>query len=144
MTNEVYAMGIGYNFRCESCGHTDRFFIGIGFAAEQVHQETLEKIRAGEYGARWQELLAQNPQADVDTSYCMLYCDDCHLLERGMDLTMRLSDDAECEKETVPYPHLCPQCRKRMEVLCHMSPDGWYRCPECGGKMRRGSMLMWD
>ncbi len=161
-----------YLFHCDHCGFEDDIYVGTGFSAPMVYNETVVNIKNGTYGEKWKALLESHPKTLVNISLTLYICSSCGHYESEHNLGLYVLKDDLTEEEielagqdpdeeyaryvylyNMMWPlqyyrkigsfiHRCPECGKRMH-------EGGYKdtpkCPKCGkqGAIKVGRM-MWD
>lgn len=150
-------MGIGYTLVCQKCGYSRHLFAGCGMMYNEVLREKTEEARRGDHGARLAELFEQFPNGCIDAMNNIYYCPDCRTVEcessldfyKPKDPSRGASDDPfgpdmSEYKLVEAHAHACPKCGKPMKDVMRLTKNEPVDCPECGGTMESGHMLMWD
>lgn len=163
-------MGQGKEFRCVECGYHFSAYTGIGFGFPQDYQETVRLIRKGKFGQEWKQLFESRPSTAVNAEQELYVCSSCgkYIMDLNLSLyeLMRLdvsqvhegvftganpsvgieyvmpSDLRRDYKLVKAFPHLCPECGRRMQQYRN---DDRLKCPKCQkGQMKLSGMIMWD
>ena len=163
-------MGTGSSFVCEKCGCKYSVLTGIGFLQPIVYKETVQKIKAGEYGDEVREVFINTRYAAVDTEKDLFVCkcgnwnteinmdiyapidpDKLKELEHGAqidedseEVTFAMREDLEeCFSVVRYWVHKCDRCGKEMKRIRY--PENYAKryglnCPKCGTKNKADPM----
>ena len=137
-----------------------------------IYQETLERIKSGEYGEKWKELISSEPYLVIDAEQHLYRCGKCGCWEVEPGLTVYApnestlnqirSDDqnGSGEKVRIPvytwehdfslkyhriktYIHKCPRCGMKMKRARKSNDMMFLPCPKCGTE-NTGDIIRWD
>ena len=150
-------MGTGISYHCNKCGYQKEFYTGVGFGLPDEYQKLVSKIRSGAYGNEWKQFFETRPGAVVNADLELYQCPGCHHLEADHNLALYEHREGippehgywiKTEESRNDYTfiknrfHKCPKCGKRMHIL-----QDAYRplpCPDCGGELEPGDLILWD
>ena len=140
-------MGRLVMIRCD-CGYEYQGYrCGVNCAYPEVKKHQTALVKSGHYGKQWKELLNNDPELNVNAEYRLYQCPNCHNIydEFCLDLYKSEHDDhhyyTPTEEETLyHYKHICPECKKRMDMIPLYEVDYWGAdkreepayCPKCG------------
>lgn len=165
-------MGECLSFKCRECGHVTGANVGIGFFFPKEYQDTVKRIRNGEYGPEWKELYESTPGAAVNAEADFYVCPSCGAAGSELNLSiyqpkvpersqahekqfcgacpavgMEYVMPGELKEDYIPvkeYVHACPACAKPMRLYAEGDK---VKCPECrDGWMEADpeGMVLWD
>ena len=163
-------MGEGHEIKCKNCGNEYAVTTGIGIAFPIVYEETVERIRDGEYGEELKDLFLSKPYLAVNCENDLFVCDCGHwVTEENLDIYEPIEEELKRKRESAGaihgyvmwedlkedyklirhHVHVCPECGKEMKRI--KRPDYYVRtyglkCPECGTKNKAGyeTRILWD
>lgn len=117
-------MGMGYVYKCPTCGHEETYLIGVGFTTPTYRDEARKSILAGDYGAEAKAALEANPDAVVDVEWAMYQCPSCYRVENRHRVTasrpviIRNHQFCDCGREMQRFRRgmkmICSSCREPM------------------------------
>ena len=90
-------MGLKINVKCQCQDNNLRN--GIGMLYPNTYKETIDKIKAGEYGREIQELFEKNNLLAIDAEKTLFYCEKCGHVESMMPLDVYKPKDPEAIKK---------------------------------------------
>ena len=71
-------MGTIQVYKCKDCGFRFEHRDGMGFYLFRVNRSAKEHILSGEYGEFWKEKLLNNPNAKIEFSKSVYFCENCN------------------------------------------------------------------
>lgn len=153
-------MGSIIRFTHKECGFEYDFYEGVGFSLFRLQCNAREKMRSGEWGKQWQDLMEKHPEGTATINKALCFCPNCkkyyteprikfyvpnegfhydfHEPNEDMVPTYVIYSDYHLiEKETM----FCPDCNAESVVMDNLNK---VPCPVCG-KIRRGRDIgNWD
>ncbi len=163
-------MGDGRSFRCGECGYEFRAYNSIGFMFPEEYQETVAKVRAGEFGVDLKELFHNTSGAAINAERELYVCSSCGGFKNEPNLSVYEPKDIQISKVHTEYfsmanpalnqeyvmpsdlqkvyrlikafVHKCPECGKRMHKYTEADR---LRCPKCKDRwMDEDGWILWD
>ncbi len=153
-------MGRIIRFTHKECGFEYDFYEGAGFSLFRLECNAREKMRSGEWGIEWQELMGKYPEGAVTINNMLCFCPNCkkyytepciqfYIPNDGFHYDYHgTSDDYVPDYVINRHFHLikkdamfCPDCNSELMVF-----ETYNRIPclVCG-KTRRGRVVgNWD
>lgn len=160
-------MGNSLSCKCPECGFSFSALIGIGYMYPLVYNDTLQKIREGEYGKDAASFISEHPDAIVDASDAVYLCSSCHNLQAEQVLGLYLPKEETAENENdrrlvlpcdfrgnyklvKPYAHRCERCQSKTKKLTETSfrkliAQHQLLCPGCNAPLDIvDNGILWD
>ena len=160
-------MGMNCELRCDGCGYSLEVSAGVGMMYPNVCQNTLERIKAGDYGPDYQTDALNTPNAAVHIERELYRCTTCNALRN--ELTLELcAPIGRLKPRDVPFSSACPRSdvdyvmekdigtrykviRGQLHVCAHcgrlMIPVDFREkipCPKCSKPLARIDGMCWD
>ena len=132
-------MGKAYNYRCDSCNHTEVVSLGIGFRYSSMLEETREEIIAGKYGEAATSWLKKYPDASIEFENAIYRCPNCGEIENGKHIIISVPGINK-----IHIRHYCQRSTTTMSLQKNLPKS--FRCPECGGTLSIDleTEILWD
>ncbi|MCI6745765.1 hypothetical protein FYJ51_13195 [Erysipelotrichaceae bacterium Oil+RF-744-GAM-WT-6] len=135
-------MGDSVGFICPECGYSFGGDLGVGFLYPKLYLDTVQKMKAGDYGKEAEQFFIDYPDGVVDCENVLFQCDDCHKYYFDLKLSMYIPRDGvamsaepagwsvEFPFKGVPYASI-DDLEKHYELYAEYD----HRCKSCGGKL---------
>jgi len=139
----VVKMGSGYTLVCSSCGHAQRFVMGIGFAYGSL-RDVLSEIPK-HYRVRVLAILDSPEYENAEYGHALFHCPKCHGRYSRFHFQIRFG-----QSQVFASTHSCPKCRVEMEHenLSEEEEETAYRlwpCVRCGKTtLQMKNRILWD
>ena len=137
-----WKMGDSVGFICPKCGYAFGGDLGVGLLYPKLYRETVEKMKAGEYGEEARQFFIDCPEGAVDCESVLFQCDDCHQYFFDLKLSMYIPRDGitiptEPVRWSVEFPFKgVPYASKYdLENDYELYAEYGHRCQNCGGKL---------
>ncbi len=153
-------MGSIIRFTHRECGFKYDFFAGVGFGLFRLQCEAREKMRSGEWGEQWKDLIQKYPEGTATIGKALCFCPKCSKYFTEPRIKFYVPNEGfhyefdERHEDMIPsyviceHYHVlekedmfCPDCGTKATVMENLNQ---VPCPVCG-KMRKGRDIGdWD
>lgn len=137
-------MGSIYTCKCNKCGFSYEAWTGVGFLFPKVYEETVNKMKAGEYGPQGKDFFEAFPNGAITCDNVVIQCTRCHKLSEVPELTMYIPnnryDPQKINENKVPWSTAFSFNNKKYvssgDLNKYYTEFEKYdhKCPECNGK----------
>lgn len=139
-------MGSGKTLRCKKCKRRYTVFSGVGMSFPLKFMEIQQKVRDGEYGSEWKELIRSGDYIVADAETHIYVCDNCSYWGHQLGLSLYEPNDpiklagikygikTVGEWGYVPYA-MADDFRNGY----HLLKERIHRCNKCNSTMHKAS-----
>lgn len=135
-------MGRFIQYHCPKCGYEFEASFDVGMGFPQEYQETVAKMKAGDYGPQAQEFFARHPEGAVNCERQLYQCTACGRYFDDMSLALYVPKGDGCQPEHdrrgIDQPYSDAGYVDAGQRRCRFKLAHPYRhsCPYCGGRAK--------
>lgn len=140
-------MGQGYKCKCNKCDYSFYAYLGVGLMFPEFYQETVEKMKNGEYGVQGKNFFRDHPDGAISCNKVVARCTSCGEYLEVPELSMYIPKPdyilSKCEHKELwsvafpfedvdyvsesgleehynlyeKYHHICPKCHSKADII---------------------------
>ena len=140
-------MGSIYRVKCTKCKKAENATFGFGFKYQDLCDETMQKMKDGEFGEKYAKIIKDNPDSIINCDSVVFVCKECNKWFTDIAMNIHKKDIygyLELGKMIKKFERTCKNCGSKKLIMLAYFDDNIMKCNNCGGKLKETNHIMWD